>query len=137
MSAHLKLGEADFKEKYLRVETQDEDFSWFELKEVPTPPEEERDGVVMQAGLDCVFLDRDTIKGKAICSMYDVRPLQCRTWPFCEELVDEDEVVELADRIGPHVGDLEERVQVELERHRALPAELELVTYPGVRCRVP
>ena len=91
MSAHLKLGEADFKEKYLRVETQDEDFSWYELKEVPTPPEEERDGVVMQAGLDCVFLDRDTIKGKAICSMYDVRPLQCRTWPFWEELVDEEE----------------------------------------------
>jgi Fe-S-cluster containining protein len=31
-------------------------------------------------GYDCVFLAR--IDGKATCSIYDVRPTQCRTWPF-------------------------------------------------------
>jgi len=29
---------------------------------------------------DCIFLTRD--KGKVGCSIYPVRPLQCRTWPF-------------------------------------------------------
>jgi len=33
-------------------------------------------------GLDCVFLDRETIPGRAICSVYEDRPSQCRTWPF-------------------------------------------------------
>jgi hypothetical protein len=43
------------------------------LKEVPGP-----------AGHDCVFLDRRTIPGKAVCSVYHLRPAQCRTWPFWE-----------------------------------------------------
>ncbi len=29
---------------------------------------------------DCIFLKREN--GKAMCSIYPVRPLQCRTWPF-------------------------------------------------------
>ena len=29
---------------------------------------------------DCIFLKRE--KGKRTCSIYPVRPLQCRTWPF-------------------------------------------------------
>jgi uncharacterized protein len=33
-------------------------------------------------GYDCVFLDRETIPGKAICGVYEDRPRQCRTWPF-------------------------------------------------------
>lgn len=36
-------------------------------------------------GFDCVFLDRKTMKGKAICSLYEARPKQCRTWPFWPE----------------------------------------------------
>jgi len=35
-------------------------------------------------GYDCVFLERDGL-GKALCSIYDVRPRQCRTWPFWKE----------------------------------------------------
>lgn len=31
-------------------------------------------------GGDCVFLKREG--GKSMCSVYPVRPLQCRTWPF-------------------------------------------------------
>ncbi len=34
------------------------------------------------AGLDCIFLDRDKIPGKAVCGVYEDRPAQCRTWPF-------------------------------------------------------
>jgi Fe-S-cluster containining protein len=30
---------------------------------------------------DCTFLTRDK-DGKAGCSIYSVRPMQCRTWPF-------------------------------------------------------
>ncbi|MEO1716003.1 MAG: YkgJ family cysteine cluster protein [Planctomycetota bacterium] len=37
---------------------------------------------VTDFGYDCVFLDRDTLPGKAICGLYDARPAQCRTWPF-------------------------------------------------------
>jgi len=34
---------------------------------------------------DCVFLKREN--GKAMCSIYPVRPLQCRTWPFWNNLL--------------------------------------------------
>ena len=30
---------------------------------------------------DCVFLERDA-NGRGKCSIYEVRPTQCRTWPF-------------------------------------------------------
>jgi len=33
-------------------------------------------------GLDCVFLDRESVPGKAVCGVYEDRPAQCRTWPF-------------------------------------------------------
>lgn len=33
---------------------------------------------------DCVFLTRDEATGKTGCSIYPVRPTQCRTWPFWE-----------------------------------------------------
>ncbi len=29
---------------------------------------------------DCIFLKRE--RGESMCSIYPVRPLQCRTWPF-------------------------------------------------------
>ena len=38
-------------------------------------------------GFDCEFLDRDTEPGKAFCSIYEARPLQCRTWPFWPEVI--------------------------------------------------
>lgn len=36
-------------------------------------------------GYDCVFLDRDSVPGKAVCTVYDARPSQCRTFPFWPE----------------------------------------------------
>jgi len=38
-------------------------------------------------GYDCVFLDRTTMPGKAVCSIYEDRPEQCRTWPFWNTLL--------------------------------------------------
>jgi uncharacterized protein len=36
-------------------------------------------------GHDCVFLVRDATTGKALCTLYEARPQQCRTWPFWPE----------------------------------------------------
>jgi Fe-S-cluster containining protein len=38
-------------------------------------------------GFDCVLLDRDSIPGKAVCGVYELRPAQCRTWPFWPHLL--------------------------------------------------
>lgn len=38
-------------------------------------------------GLDCIFLDRQTVPGKAICGIYEDRPTQCSTWPFWPSVV--------------------------------------------------
>jgi len=47
-------------------------------------------------GHDCIFLRRDE-SGKALCSIYPVRPRQCRTWPFWpENLASPDDYVEAA-----------------------------------------
>lgn len=43
--------------------------------------------VKTEHGLDCVFLSRDEATGKASCSIYPVRPQQCRTWPFWPDLL--------------------------------------------------
>ena len=42
-------------------------------------------------GLDCVFLDRETSPGKALCRVYGARPVQCRTWPFWPENLESPE----------------------------------------------
>ncbi|MDG2055157.1 MAG: YkgJ family cysteine cluster protein [Phycisphaerales bacterium] len=38
-----------------------------------------------ESGYDCIFLDRKTEPGKALCGIYGARPRQCRTWPFWTE----------------------------------------------------
>ncbi|MEM1422903.1 MAG: YkgJ family cysteine cluster protein, partial [Planctomycetota bacterium] len=43
--------------------------------------------VETEHGYDCVFLDRETLPGKAVCSVYEDRPLQCRTFPWWPEHV--------------------------------------------------
>jgi Fe-S-cluster containining protein len=52
-------------------------------------------------GLDCVFLDRDTVSGKAICGVYEDRPVQCRTWPFWPSVVKSQPAWERARRTCP------------------------------------
>ena len=45
---------------------------------------------------DCVFLTRDADTGKTGCSIYPVRPAQCRTWPFWESNLESPETWEQA-----------------------------------------
>ena len=53
------------------------------------------------AGLDCTFLDREKIPGKAVCGVYEDRPAQCRTWPFWPSVVKSRATWERAKRICP------------------------------------
>lgn len=41
--------------------------------------------VETEHGHDCIFLDRASRPGKALCSIHAVRPTQCRTFPFWPE----------------------------------------------------
>jgi len=68
MADHLKLTVAEFRHRFARFQMG----QW-------TLEENKREGQY-----DCVFLRRDT-EGKALCSVYPVRPKQCRTWPFWPE----------------------------------------------------
>ena len=55
-------------------------------------------------GFDCVFLDRDTVPGKAVCGLYEARPTQCRTWPFWKEVIESPEAWDAAKRTTPCPG---------------------------------
>ena len=35
-----------------------------------------------EGNYDCIFLEEEPETRKRICTVYPVRPLQCRTWPF-------------------------------------------------------
>lgn len=52
-------------------------------------------------GHDCVFLDRATIPGRAICAVYEDRPGQCRTWPFWPSIVASERAWGRTKRICP------------------------------------
>jgi Fe-S-cluster containining protein len=71
MAAECQVTEAEFRARYARMI----DGRW-SLNETKT-----------KHGYDCVFLDRKTIPGKAICGMYASRPQHCRTWPFWPEIL--------------------------------------------------
>ncbi|MBE0495663.1 MAG: YkgJ family cysteine cluster protein [Campylobacterales bacterium] len=62
IAAFLKMEEAAFVEQYLFKESYR-----FSIKEVPH-----------ESGVACLFFDTE----KRGCSIYDVRPSQCRTFPF-------------------------------------------------------
>lgn len=53
---------------------------------------------------DCVFLEEIEVRPgrrKRVCTVYDVRPLQCRTWPFWDGLLRSQEAWESASRGCP------------------------------------
>lgn len=52
-------------------------------------------------GYDCVFLDRESVPGKAICSVYEDRPEQCRTWPFWKSNLESPDAWRRAKQICP------------------------------------
>ena len=55
-------------------------------------------------GYDCIFLDRETVPGKAICGVYEARPTQCRTWPFWPENVRSERAWLTTKRLTPCPG---------------------------------
>ncbi|MBX3385706.1 MAG: YkgJ family cysteine cluster protein [Phycisphaeraceae bacterium] len=85
LARRLNLSADDFKKRYTHRMSKGRS-----LNEKKTPH-----------GLDCVFLDRDTIPGKAICGVYEDRPLQCRTWPFWPSVVKSRKAWESAKRVCP------------------------------------
>ncbi len=52
-------------------------------------------------GMDCIYLDRTTIPGKAVCGVYEDRPKQCRTWPFWPSNLTSRSAWERAKRVCP------------------------------------
>lgn len=54
-------------------------------------------------GQDCIFLDRTTHPGRAVCGVYEDRPTQCRTWPFWESNLTSEREWERAGRTCPGI----------------------------------
>lgn len=54
-------------------------------------------------GGDCIFLKREG--GKRICGIYEVRPLQCRTWPFWNDNLRSEATWNAAGRTCPGMGE--------------------------------
>ncbi|HEY0009841.1 MAG TPA: YkgJ family cysteine cluster protein, partial [Tepidisphaeraceae bacterium] len=86
-AAHLRIDRETFVKKYCRSIGGE-----ISLKERRSPKGE----------YDCVFLqeiksrDGDKVTSRRVCSVYDVRPLQCRTWPFWDGLLESREAWESA-----------------------------------------
>ena len=73
LAEHLKLSEKETRRRHIRRVAGGQS-----LKEIK------------RAGkYDCAFLTGEP-GGKRGCSIYDARPLQCRTWPFWPENLTED-----------------------------------------------
>lgn len=69
-------------------------------------------------GQDCVFLDREKIPGKAVCGVYEDRPIQCRTWPFWPSVIKSRATWERAKRVCPGMdkGKKHDLVQIRVAR---------------------
>lgn len=59
---------------------------------------------------DCIFLTQKTIdfegrrQSKRVCGIYPARPLQCRTWPFWDGLLETPEAWNRAARMCPGIN---------------------------------
>ena len=86
-AAHLKIERDVFLKKYCR-----QIGNQISLKERRS----------LKGEYDCVFLNEIEIKDggrtrrKRVCTVYDVRPLQCRTWPFWDGLLSSPDAWESA-----------------------------------------
>jgi uncharacterized protein len=70
-------------------------------------------------GRDCIFLDRASHPGRAICGVYEDRPLQCRTWPFWESNLRSQVEWERASRTCPGIGHGRQHKPVQIRVERA------------------
>jgi len=74
VAAYLKMGVEEFAKSYLiRAKSR------YSLREVKTEA----------LGYACIFFDQE----KRLCSIYDVRPKQCRTFPFWEQFKGDTEAL--------------------------------------------
>jgi len=88
IAEHLGMSEEAFYGKYARRE-----LSRWTLDEVK----------VGFGKYDCVFLQEDE-RGRRGCSIYPVRPQQCRTWPFWPENLESPRSWQRASRTCPGIG---------------------------------
>ena len=88
LARRLNLSVEDFVSKYTR----------------PTKAGRSLTETTTAHGKDCVFLDRTTIPGKAVCGVYEDRPAQCRTWPFWHSNLAAREYWERASRTCPGIN---------------------------------
>lgn len=104
LARRLGLSDADFRSRYTHQTR--EGVSLTELK--------------TDFGLDCVFLDRTTIPGKAICGVYEDRPDQCQTWPFWKSTLKNRRSWVIAGRSCPGIdrGELIPSEQIRISRDR-------------------
>ena len=72
-------------------------------------------------GWDCVFLDRTSVPGKAVCGLYEDRPLQCRTWPFWKQNLESERAWNRASAACPGMnhGPLHDARTVRLTRDKS------------------
>ncbi|MHC4082757.1 MAG: YkgJ family cysteine cluster protein [Planctomycetota bacterium] len=75
-----------------------------------------------EQGYDCVFLDRESAPGKALCSVYQARPAQCRTWPFWPENLTSKQTWDTVKRRTPCPG-MDAGPLIPVERIRVLRDE--------------
>ena len=73
---------------------------------------------------DCVFLDRASVPGRAVCGVYLDRPSQCRTWPFWPENLTNRRAWESAKKRTPCPG-MDRGTLVPIERIRVLRTQSE------------
>lgn len=73
----VNTGEAEAIRRHLGLSR-----SWFRRRYLVRLEDDVRYGIALRAGR-CVFLGADLR-----CSIYSVRPVQCRTYPFWPELVE-------------------------------------------------
>ncbi len=90
MAQALELSESAFHDMYARREGHPPRWSLRERK--------------TEHGYDCIFLDRQSIPGKAICGIYEARPTQCRTWPFWPENLRSESTWDRVKRATPCPG---------------------------------
>ncbi len=102
MADHLELDLADFTKRYARRVGLK-----YSLKE---------HGASRNWG--CVFLVREN--GRQVCSVYSVRPTQCRNWPFWNENLRTAAAWSAAgeDCPGMDTGKQHDFVQIEIQRKR-------------------
>lgn len=105
MAGAIGIEPGDFYEKYTEV----------------TPMGRSLRERLTRHGYDCVFLDRETIPGKAICRVYADRPAQCRTWPFWKSNLRSRNAWESAKRTCPGMdqGPLIPPEQIRIQRARS------------------